>query len=221
MNGSGPPARLEDRHDAGRRLAARLAPLRGEGPLILGLPRGGVVVAEEIARALEAPLDVLIVRKIGAPDNPEYGLGAVAEDGTRIVDDVRARRAGYPAQELDPIVDRELLEVHRRAIAYRDGRPAPHLEGRTVVLVDDGAATGGTMEVAVRAARRHSPRRIVVALGVVPPDVATSLRRDADDLIACVEPASLVAVGDWYREFGQVSDDEVRAALARSRGATP
>jgi putative phosphoribosyl transferase len=213
----GPEEPLRNRAEAGRRLAERLSGLRAEAPIVLALPRGGVVVAREIARTLSTPLDVLIVRKIGAPDNPEYGLGAVAEDGTRWLDEARVRSAGYSAADVAPVIERELAEVRRRAASYREGRPPPELLDRTVVLVDDGVATGGTLHVAIRAVRARSARRVVVALGVAPAEALPSLLRAADDLVVLLAPRQFYAVGDWYRVFDPVDDGEVREILAEAR----
>ncbi len=210
---------LHDRRDAGRRLSARLERYRDARPVVLGLARGGVVVAAEIAERLRAPLEVMIVRKIGAPSEPEYGLGALAEDGTRLVDESRVRTAGYSTADLEPTIAREFREIQRRATAYRDGRPLPELRGRTVILVDDGVATGGTMRVAVLATRRQGTQRIVVALGVAPPDAVERLRREADEVVVCVEPEPFFAVGEWFERFDQVEDREVEELLARGRSA--
>ncbi len=212
---------LRDRRDAGRRLAARLERYRDARPVVFGLARGGVVVAAEIADRLRAPLEVLIVRKIGAPSEPEYGLGALAEDGTRFVDAARVRAAGYAMGDLEPIIARELAEIRRRAAAYRGGRPLEEMRGRTVILVDDGVATGGTMRVGIDAARRQEPGRVVVALGVAPPDAVERLRRQADEVVVCVEPEPFFAVGEWFERFDQVEDREVEELLTQGREAPP
>jgi putative phosphoribosyl transferase len=212
---------LRDRRDAGARLAGRLEPYRADEPLVLGLARGGVVVAAEVARRLDVPLEVVIVRKIGAPDCPEYGLGAIAEDGTRLIDEDRVRAGRYARGDLDVTIAAELVEIQRRAAAYREGRPPPELRGRTVVLVDDGVATGGTMHVACVSARHQGPRRLIVALGVAPPDAVESLRRAADDVVVCLQPEPFFAVGEWYRRFDQVEDAEVRELLRAGRARRP
>jgi len=214
-----PPATgmLPDRTVAGERLAERLLRYRDQSPVVLALPRGGVPVAFEIARRLGAPLDVLIVRKVGAPSNPEYGLGAVAEGGTRFLDEVRIRAAGYTLRDLGPTIAREAAEVDRRAREYRGGSPPVELRDRTVILVDDGVATGGTMLAALRAVRSQGARRIVLALGVAPPDTVELLRREADDLVVLLAPPEFFAVGEWYHRFSQVADSEVRQLLERSR----
>jgi len=216
---AGPP--LRDRRDAGERLARRLEHLAPQRPVVLGLPRGGVVVGYEIARHLAVPLDVLIVRKIGAPDNPEYGLGAVAEDGTQLLDEARVREAGYTMQDLAPVIDREIREIRRRAAAYRDGQPAPELTDRVVVLVDDGVATGVTLRCAILSARARRPARIVVALGVAPPDILSTLAALTEEVVVCATPEPFFAVGEWYREFDAVPDAEVRRLLSAARRPGP
>lgn len=208
---------LRDRRDAGERLAARLEQYRQDRPIVLALPRGGVVVGFEIAKRLEVPLDVLIVRKIGAPDNPEYGLGAVAEDGSHVIDEHRVREAGYTLADLDPTIDHELAEIRRRAEAYRGGRPGADVYDRTVILVDDGVATGVTLRVAVQSVRSRGPRRVVVALGVAPRDAYRQLERIADEVVVLAVPELFFAVGEWYQHFDQVSDQEVQRLLLESR----
>lgn len=171
----------------------------------------------EIARRLGVPLEVLIVRKIGAPGNPEYGLGALVEDGSRFVDERRVREEGFSPSDLEPTIARELDEIRRRAEAYRGGRPPVELAGQVVILVDDGMATGASVFAAVRAVRARRPRRLVVAVGVAPPDTVSRLAREADEVVVLIAPPVFFAVGEWYREFDQVSDDEVEDLLARSR----
>ena len=210
------PGRFSNRHDAGRQLAALLLPLAVEQPVVIGLPRGGVPVAEEVAAALGAPLEVLAVRKIGAPGNPEYGIGAIAEDGTRLFDLEAVAGLGIDADALEGIVAREGTELQRRVEAYRGDRPSLSLRGRTVIVVDDGVATGVTDTAALRAARRRGPRRLVLAVPVCAPDSAVRLRQEADELVCLIEPEQLYGVGQWYADFSQVSDAEVLAALARA-----
>jgi putative phosphoribosyl transferase len=215
MSGSaGPTQVLEDRAEAGRLLADRLRGLRGEETVVLALPRGGVPVAYEIARRLGAPLDVLIVRKVGDPENPEYGLGAVAEGEIRVLDEARIRAAGYRPEDLEPTIARETAELARRASAYRGSRAAVPVEGRTAVLVDDGVATGATLEAAIRSVRLRRPRRVLVALGVGPADTVERLRTLADGVEVLLVPPLFFAVGEWYRVFDQVSDATVRRLLA-------
>jgi predicted phosphoribosyltransferase len=211
-------SRFADRSDAGRRLATHLLPLADEHPLVLGLPRGGVPVAEEVAAVLGAPLEILAVRKLGAPHNPEYGIGAIAEGGTKVLDPEALALLGISNGTLRGIVERESTELERRVEAYRGDRPRPSLRDRTVIVVDDGVATGVTDTAALRAARRGGPRRLVLAVPVCAPDSLARLRQEADAVICLVAPPRLQGVGQWYADFGQVSDAEVVAALARVHG---
>lgn len=210
------PIRFRDRRDAGRRLAAELLAYRDEDPVVIGLPRGGVPVAEEIAAALGAPLEVLAVRKLGAPHNPEYGIGAIAEGGIRVFDSEALAVLGINGGLLDSIVSREGEELRRRVAAYRGERPLVRLRGRTAIVVDDGVATGVTDTAALRAVSRMRPRRLVLAVPVCAPDSAARLRDEADEVICLSEPPLLYGVGQWYRDFSQVSDGEVIAALDAS-----
>ncbi len=210
---------FDDRRDAGRRLGERLLPLADDDPVVVGLPRGGVPVAEEVAKALGAPLEILSVRKLGAPHNPEYGIGAIAEDGTRVFDPEALAVLGIDNRTLESIVDRETVELRRRVAAYRGDRAAIPLERRTVIVVDDGVATGVTDTAALRAIRRRWPRRLVLAVPVCPPDSLARLRGEADDIVCLAVPARLRGVGQWYRDFSQVSDREVVAALGSTRNA--
>jgi putative phosphoribosyl transferase len=209
--------RFEDRIDAGRRLAARLGPLTDERPLVVGLPRGGVPVAEQVATALGAPLEILAVRKLGAPHNPEYGIGAIAEGGTKVFDSEALALLGIDGGALGRIVERERAELQRRVEAYRGERPPLPLRDRTVVVIDDGVATGVTDTAALRAVRRGRPRRLVLAVPVCAPDSLGRLRKEADEVVCLAAPPQLHGVGQWYSDFGQVSDVEVIAALERAR----
>lgn len=206
-------AEFADRTDAGRQLGERLLPLASESPVVVALPRGGVPVAREVALALAAPLDFLAVRKLGAPHNPEYGIGAIAEDGTRVIDAEAVAVLGIANGALEKIVERETAELRRRVAAYRDHRPPLELAGRTVVVVDDGIATGVTDTAALRALRRREPRRLVLAVPVCPPDSIERLRAEADDVICLIAPRPFFGVGQWYGDFSQVSDAEVRSVL--------
>jgi len=213
-----------DRADAGRRLAARLGHLRGTPHVVvLGIPRGGVPVAEEVARALDAPLDVIIVRKIGVPSQPELGMGAIGEQGTRFLNDEVIRLARVTEHDLARVESAERAELERRAHAFRAGRPRAELDGRTVVIVDDGIATGSTARVACRAARSLGAARVVLAVPVAPPEWTTRLRGVADELVAVATPEPFHAVGQFYADFAQTTDEEVvdclrRAAARRSTG---
>ena len=213
-----PPFR--DRHDAGRRLAdalARRAPLHA--PVILALPRGGVPVGWEVARALRAPLDVMVVRKLGVPGHEELAMGAIASGGIRVVSDEVVQALAIPARVLADTAVMEEDELLRRERAFRGDRPATRLAGCTVVLVDDGLATGSTMLAAVAAARAASAARVVVAVPVAPRETCRMLSEHADEVLCLSTPARFRAVGDWYDDFSQVDDDEVRRLLGM--GAEP
>jgi predicted phosphoribosyltransferase len=203
-----------DRRDAGRRLAALLTGLAPERPLVVALPRGGVPVAFEVARALRAPLDVLAVRKLGAPGNPELGVGAIAEGGNTVLDGATAARVGMTQEVLDATVAREGLELRRRVERYRQGRPAVEVRGRTAIVVDDGLATGLTALAAVRALRAAGAGRIVVAVPVGAGESLTMVGAEADAVVCHTIPTQLFAVGYWYRDFAPVSDEEVLSLLA-------
>lgn len=218
------PRRFADRHAAGRALAERLAPLASEDPVVVGLARGGIPVAYEVARALDAPLDVLVVRKIGAPGNPEYGIGAVAEGGMRVLNDRAVRRLHVSHEELEAATARAEAEVEGRVARYRDRRPLTEVAGRTVVVVDDGLATGGTAAAALRALRAlraRGARRLVLAVPVGAAEVVAALRREADDVQCVLEPDDLWAVGAWYRDFGPTEDSEILALLSGTAPDSP
>jgi predicted phosphoribosyltransferase len=207
------PARFVDRSDAGRRLAAELLDKREERPVVVALPRGGVPVAREVAAALDAPLEILAVCKLGAPHNPEYGIGAVTEDGTGLIDSEAIAILGINSSTVEAIRERETAELHRRVLAYRDSRPPIDLRDRTVIVVDDGVATGVTDTAALRAVRRQGPRRIVLAVPVCSADSLRRLREEADEIVCLQAPELLYGVGQWYQDFSQVSDEEVVASL--------
>ena len=210
--------RFRDRTEAGTQLAQRLTSLRESDPVVIALPRGGVPVAHEVAAALGAPLDVLAVRKLGAPGNPELGIGAVAEDGTGVIDHRAVQALGVSDTELRKILERETAELRRRTDLYRGERAPLDLEGRTVIVVDDGVATGVTNTAALRAIRARGPERIVLAVPVIAPEVAEMLAREADQVIAVLRPPALGGVGRWYEDFSQVPDDEVLRLLHSSDG---
>jgi putative phosphoribosyl transferase len=200
---------FRNRRDAGRQLAAALASYANDKPLILGLPRGGVPVAAELARALDAPLDVWAVRKLGAPGRPELGMGAIAEGGGSDVDPTTLRLLDVSPETLDAIVARERLELDRRSTLFRSGRPLPDVRGRTVILVDDGVATGGTARAAIRAIRAQDPARLVLAVPVASPDALAALEPEVDEILCLFTPPDFRAVGAWYEDFSQTTDDEV------------
>jgi putative phosphoribosyl transferase len=208
-----------DRREAGRLLAEQLMPLAAESPVVIGLPRGGVPVAGEVAAALGAPLEIFAVRKLGAPHNPEYGIGAIAEDGTRVFDSEALAVLGIDNGVIDAIVAREREELRRRIVAYRGERMPRALRDRTVIVVDDGVATGVTDTAALRGIARQRPRRLILAVPVCAPDALARLQAEADEVVCLASPRRLQGVGQWYRDFSQVSDAEVIAALDVSRNA--
>jgi putative phosphoribosyl transferase len=205
-----------DRTDAGRRLAVALRHLGRRDPVVLGLPRGGVPVAYEVAQALGAPLDVIVVRKLGVPYHPELGFGAIGEGGVRVISEEIVRRTGVGEKDLVAVERAEAAELVRRAHAYREGRPRLPLEGRAVVVVDDGVATGATARAACQVVRAQGAAYVVLAVPVAPPDAAARLREDADEVVCLSAPVLFSAVGEWYRDFSQTSDEEVVALLARA-----
>lgn len=207
---------FRDRQDAGRRLAAQLGHLRDRQPVVVGLPRGGVPVAAEVAYALDAPLDVILVRKLGVPYRPELAMGAVGEGGVRVVDERILAQAGVSAQDLDDVERRETAELGDRAARLRGGLPRQPLAGRTVVVVDDGVATGSTARAACRVARAAGAARVVLAVPVAPPGWQRRMREEADELVCALEPSGFMAVGQWYADFSQTSDEEVLSCLRQA-----
>lgn len=208
-----------NRTEAGRQLASRVTHLQAEKPVVLGLPRGGVPVAAEVAHALGAPLDVVVVRKLGVPYQPELAMGAIGEDGIRVINDEVVRIARLTPRELARVELSELAKVHAQAQRFRVGRPRASLAGRTAVLVDDGIATGSTIRAACEVVRAAGASRVVVAVPVMPPEAVPSLRDCADEVIALGTPSPFDAVGQWYDDFAQVSDAEVTRLLERERVA--
>jgi putative phosphoribosyl transferase len=205
---------FEDRADAGRQLAERLLSLRGEPVVVLGLPRGGVPVAAEVARTLGAPLDVIVVRKLGVPFQPELGMGAVGEDGVRVVDPEIVRQVGVSETELAAVEARERAEVLSRVRRYRGDRPRISLTGKTAVIVDDGIATGSTARAACQIARALGAARVVLAVPVASRGWEERIGSDADELVSAATPTPFFAIGQFYADFTQTSDDEVVRCLA-------
>jgi putative phosphoribosyl transferase len=191
-------------------------PLRGEQPVVLALPRGGVPVGAEVARVLGAPLDVVVVRKLGVPFQPELGFGAIGEGDVTILDRDLVRRARLADRDIDRVIGAERAELERRVVRYRGGRPPVRVLGRTVVIVDDGVATGGTARVAVQVARAMGARKVVVAVPVAPPETVARLRCEADQVVSLLAPPHFVAVGQWYEHFEQTSDREVGGLLRQA-----
>jgi len=210
---------FHDRRDAGRQLAERLEPLADERPVVIALPRGGVPVAFEVARALGAPLDVLVVRKVGAPGNPELGIGAVAEGGVRFFSDFALRSLQVSPEELGHAVERAEREAEERLRRYRAERAPLDVSGRTVILVDDGLATGGTARAAARCLRERHPARVVLAVPVGSADSIEALEPEFDEIVCLLVPELMWAIGYWYEEFGQTSDSEVAALLVQAEEA--
>jgi predicted phosphoribosyltransferase len=209
--------RFAHRADAGRRLARDLDAYAGRSDVIvLGLPRGGVPVAAEVARRLQAPLDVFLVRKLGVPSHPELAMGAIAEGGVEVLDTRLIEHLGIPRTAVDEIAARERLELDRRDRQYRGARGRPDVAGRTVIVVDDGLATGATMEAAIVALRQLGPAGLIVAAPVGAPETCRRLRQQADRVVCVAMPPNLGAVGQWYDDFTQTTDDEVRHLIGAS-----
>ena len=215
-------SRFRDRTEAGRTLAERLRHLAGQDVIVLALPRGGLPVAYEIARALGAPLDVLNVRKLGVPWQEELAMGAVATGGVRVLNDDVIRSAGVTTADIDAAVATQRAEIERRERLYRGGRPAPDLAGHTVVVVDDGIATGATVRAALAVIRSQHPKKLVLATPVAQSSVAAALANDVDEFISVLTPTDLCAIGLWYDQFPQLTDEDVQEILARPTvAATP
>ena len=208
------PERFRDRHDAGRQLASLLERFRVERPVVVGIPRGGVPVAAEVARALDAPLDVALVRKLGAPNNPEFAIGALAEGRVLVLSERIVRALGLSAPDLRALVAGGEEEVAGQLRRYRRSREPLDLAGRSVILVDDGLATGRSAQAAVRSVRKRGAARVIIAVPVAARESAQMLREEADEVLSVEEPADLWAVGYWYEDFRPTSDEEVRALLA-------
>ncbi|WP_128547820.1 phosphoribosyltransferase [Larkinella soli] len=210
-----------DRTDAGRQLAERLAAYAG-GPevRVLALPRGGVPVAYEVAVRLAVPLDVFLVRKLGVPGQEELALGAIATGGVRVLNRSVLRSMNIRPDQIEQIAAHEQRELHRRELAYRSGRPPVQITGKTILLIDDGLATGATMRAAVEAVRKSAPAKVVVAVPVGAADVCRDFRRLADAVVCLVTPEPFYGVGMWYKQFGQTTDEEVRALLKQAEAGS-
>jgi putative phosphoribosyl transferase len=216
------PHRFRDRIEAGQRLAAELRTYVDDPDVrVLALPRGGVPVAFEVARALHAPLDVFLVRKLGLPQQPELAMGAIASGGTTVLDERLIRRAGVTAAELHAVEAQERRELERRERRYRGDRAPPDIAGRTVILVDDGLATGASMRAAVQAVRLHHPKRVVVAVPVAAAEACEAFRDVSDETVCALTPEPFHAVGLWYVDFSQTTDEEVHELLEAARRSAP
>jgi len=210
------PIRFADRGEAGRRLAEDLRKYAGrEDVIVLALPRGGVPVGYEVAKALAAPLDVFVVRKLGLPWQEELAMGAIASGGIRLINQAVVSAAGVSEEEIDQVADEELAELERRERQYRGDRPFPNLMGKTVILVDDGLATGSSMKAAIAAVRQKKPNRVVVAVPVSARETCLEVRAVADEIICAEEPEPFYAVGMWYDNFDQTTDEEVHDLLEK------
>lgn len=207
---------LRDRVEAGKQLVQALK-TGSENAIVLAVPRGGVVVGYEVARALGVPLDVIVTKKIGAPDNPELAIGAVAEDGTFILDDDLVERLGVPKEYVKQEVERQRQEIQRRLLRYRGDIPYPNLKNREVIVVDDGVATGSTLKAALRLLRNKGAKKVIVAVPVGPPDTIRELEKLADRVVCLQTPEPFYAIGQFYKDFAQTSDEEVTELLRLSR----
>lgn len=208
--------RFKDRSDAGHQLAALLTHLRGEDLIVLGLPRGGLLVAYEVAHALQVPLDLLNVRKLGVPWQEELAMGAIATGGVQVLNNDIIMSAGVNKEEFEEVATLQRLELQRREHLYREGRAAPSLRGRTVVLVDDGIATGSTVRAAIAVIRAQHPARLVLAVPVAQESIAAALAAEVDELVCVRKPGDLYAISAWYDHFPQTTDREIQAVLARA-----
>jgi putative phosphoribosyl transferase len=209
-------AQFQNRSEAGQSLAERLTAYTDRPDVIvLGLPRGGVPVAYEVARALHVPMDVCLVRKLGVPSHPELAMGAIASGGVRVLNYDVVGNWGISSQTIDDVAARELKELQRRDRLYRGDLPQPDLRDRTVILVDDGIATGSTMRAAIAVIKQQHPAKLVVAIPVAPPQTCDLLRTEVHEVVCLLSPSAFYAIGLWYEDFSQTSDDEVRDLLAR------
>jgi putative phosphoribosyl transferase len=208
-----------NRSDAGQYLATKLLQYKGrEDVLVLALPRGGVPVAFEVAQALQVSMDIFLVRKLGVPGHEELAMGAIATGGVRVLNEDTVNYLGIPPDVIDSVAEMELKELKRREIAYRGNRPEPHVKGKTVILIDDGLATGSTIRAAAQALRGQDPAWIIVAVPVSAPQTCDEYRMGVDEIVCAVTPKRFLGVGRWYVDFSQTTDEEVRDLLELARG---
>lgn len=207
----------KDRYDAGRKLAENLLQYKDENPIVIALPRGGVVVGFEIAKMLNAPLDVLVARKLGAPFYPELGIGAIAPNSVKVLDKDIIKSLNVSDRDLETLIERETEEMYRRIELYRGKLQLPDLGGKTVILVDDGLATGVTARAAIKWIKNMSPKKIILAVPVSPPDTAEYFRNEVDELLCLHEPPEFYAVGAYYMNFDQTTDNEVISLLEKAK----
>ena len=213
---------FRDRTEAGKYLATKLLSYKDrQDVLVLALPRGGVPVAFEVAQELRVPLDIFLVRKLGVPGHEELAMGAISTGGVRVLNEDTVNYLRIPEHIIDAIAARELKELKRRELAYRGSRPEPDVKGKTVILIDDGLATGSTIRAAAQALRKQQPARIIVAVPVSAPETCDEYRIGVDEIICAVTPEPFLGVGMWYLDFSQTTDDEVRDLLERARGEKP
>jgi len=215
---------FKDREEAGKELARALVEFKGRNMVVLGMPRGGVVVAREVANALGAPLDIVVTRKIGAPGEPEFALGAVTQEGDVILDRRAVESVGADAEYLQEEARRKKSEVNERMRSLRGDMPYPNLEGKTVVIVDDGMATGNSMRAAVRSVTKRGPKEVIVAVPVAPREAVAELSREGTRVVCLEQPRFFFAIGEFYKDFGQVEDSEVGRLLDgawKRRGLKP
>jgi putative phosphoribosyl transferase len=207
--------KYRDRQEAGERLAEKLTAFKEQKDVVvLGLPRGGVPVAARVARALDAPLGIFVVRKLGVPGNEEYAMGAIASGGVRLMNEDVVRSLGITEEQIKQVVEREERKLRQREDAYRGQCPQPELKGKLLILVDDGIATGATVRVAIKALREYRPRKVVVAVPVAPPETCQDLSREVDEVVCPLQPSPLRAISLWYEDFSATTDEEVRRILA-------
>lgn len=207
----------KDRQEAGKQLAEKLIKYISENPIVIALPRGGVVVGYEVAKKLKAPLDIIVARKIGAPFHPEFGVGAIAPNGIRVVNAETTRLLGISESQIDEIVEKETIEMERRINLYRNGLPSIDLKGRTIIVVDDGLATGVSTKAAILSLKKMKPKKIILAVPVSPPDAGNKFKHEVDEFLCLNEMPDFFAVGYYYYDFEQVSDAEVINLIQKNK----